>query len=706
MRQISVQWKITLLAGLCLVFTSLALIGFSIYNARTSQQTAKQQSAESVIDKSQQLLQTGALLNATEISEYLSEAIYRAEMLAANALFLKNNSEENFGESEVLRTSLDEMVRKSVLNFDTIEGAYLVFRPNMLDNEDSNYVNADYVGSNDIGQFAAYWTKAENGQNVVSRVLTQVQLTQDSDKERFVCPLEKATPCITSPRMVELETGRYLAASLSVPILIDSVAIGFYGIDLTLAPLIGITQKSDSNLFDGEGKVSIVSLNQVLVASDDPKLTLGSVFQSEHLTHSALDSLLQTGQVNTQWSEDSEWLVVFAPVTVANQNWGVIFEMPRRSVMQDAEQLDILLTEQLERGIRSELVVGTIMVLVGLLIIALMAMRLVKPIRAVAERLQNISSGEGDLTQRLNVTSSDEIGQLAQGFNLFMDKLQPIIRRVVDNTGQVVETTEHAKSTVASTRRSSEAQFKEVDSVATAAEEMTQTSAHVVDNAQRAVSAANEAQLAAQTGDTVIRHSQAQMNALVERMSLAVPVVEELARNNTGIIEILSVIEGISEQTNLLALNAAIEAARAGEQGRGFAVVADEVRNLASRTQASVGEIRTVISKVELGTQEVVKAIQGSNETAQVTAEQVADAVTQLNRVFSAIHAINEMSHQIVQAAQDQQTVSSQVTESVVNIRDLSAQILRETEASEKVGEQIARLSSEQQTLVAQFKVD
>lgn len=108
----------------------------------------------------------------------------------------------------------------------------------------------------------------------------------------------------------------------------------------------------------------------------------------------------------------------FAPIKVANQNWGIIFEMPRQSVMQDAEQLDILLTEQLERGIRSELMVGTLMVVVGLLVVTLMAMRLVRPIRAVAERLQDISSGEGDLTQRLQVNSADEIGQLAQGFNL------------------------------------------------------------------------------------------------------------------------------------------------------------------------------------------------------------------------------------------------------------------------------------------------
>lgn len=217
------------------------------------------------------------------------------------------------------------MVRKSVLGFDTIEGAYLVFRPNMLDSEDSNYVNADYVGSNDIGQFAAYWTKAANGQNVISRVLTQAQLTEESNKERFVCPIEQASPCITSPRMVEFETGRYLATSLSVPILIDGVAIGFYGIDLTLAPLIGITQKSDNNLFDGQGKVSIVSENNALVASDAAFLTLGETFQSENLSRSTVSSLLQAGQVNTQWSEDGQWLVVFCSYQSGESKLGYHF---------------------------------------------------------------------------------------------------------------------------------------------------------------------------------------------------------------------------------------------------------------------------------------------------------------------------------------------------------------------------------------------
>ncbi|NVN81467.1 MULTISPECIES: methyl-accepting chemotaxis protein [unclassified Vibrio] len=705
MRSLSVQWKITLLAGCCLIITSLSLIGFSIYNATSNQQVIKSQSSESVINKTQQLLASVSQLNAQETQRYVDEAIYRAEMLAASAQFLKNNADENFTPSEELRTALDEMVRRSVLNFDSIQGAYLVFKPDLLDSEDANYVDADYVGSNEKGRFAPYWKVADNGENVLPNVLSESILSDDSNSERFYCPLSSGQTCISTPRVVNSGGKTLLTSSISVPILVDDMAIGFLGIDLRLDGLTNVVTQSDQSLFDGAGAVYVVSLDGSVIASDDSSIAVGSSFQSDNTNSDLMTDFIFGGEVTTKWSENGEWLLAFAPVVAANQTWGVLFEIPRESVVADANKLDSIISTKLSEGIKTEVIAGTVFIFFGLAIIAFASLSIVKPIRQVVERLNDIASGEGDLTQRLEVKSQDEIGQLSKGFNLFLDKLQHTIKEVVLTTEQVASTTSQAKASASSTRESSESQFKEVDLVATAAEEMTQTAGLVVQNAEVAVDAACEANRSAQQGQEVIELSAGEMRKLVERMSSAVPIVEELAKNNGNITEILSVIEGISEQTNLLALNAAIEAARAGEQGRGFAVVADEVRNLASRTQSSVGEIRAVIDKVHAGTQDVVEAIQEGNILANDTALHVQKAVEDLGSIFTSIEAISDMNNQIVRAAEEQQSVSGEVNQSVVNIRDLSAKILEQAAASEQVGNEIDQLSQQQQKLVNQFKV-
>ncbi len=484
-----------------------------------------------------------------------------------------------------------------------------------------------------------------------------------------------------------------------------ALRLAFLVIDLKLSPLVAIALSSDQSLFGGSGKVFIVSLNNTLIATDERELTLGAPLADSVLTTKEIANLLAEGKVHSQWNSDRQWLSVFAPIQVANQTWGVVFEMPTSSVLADANQLDQIITQQVENGVRAELLVGALLVFLGLAIIALAATQIVKPIRAVVERLRDIASGEGDLTQRLVISSHDEIGDLARGFNQFLDKLQAIIQQIVESANQVAQTTEQARQSAVQTRSRSESQFKEMDMVATASEEMTQTASLVVQNAEAAVQAASQANHSALTGQDVIRASEAEMHKLVVRMSDAVPVVEELAQNNINITEILTVIEGISQQTNLLALNAAIEAARAGDQGRGFAVVADEVRNLAQRTQNSVGEIRKVIEKVQQGTEGVVEVIQQGNALANGTAMQVQKAVAELEIVFESISAINDMNSQIVKAAQEQQAVSGEVNLNLSNIRDLSAQILTLVGESESVGAQISQLSAKQQQLVGQFKV-
>ena len=705
MFSLSVQWKITLLSGLCLILTSFSLIGFSVYNGYENQKIIKEYSTNSVVSKSEQLLKSQSQLNATEANNYLKEAFYRAEMLGETVLFLQQNAEDNFTPSEDLRTSLEDMLRLSVERFETIQSAYLVFLPDALDSEDSNYHGADYVGSNEVGRYASQWTMSMDGSGALSNTISESILADQSNNERFSCPLSTQSSCIARPSLSEYEGVGILTTSISLPLLKEEQVIGFIGIVLKLDVLKNIALMTDKTLFESKGHVSILSGDGVLVASDDSNAEIGQQFNSSGIDSVTLDRFLKSTSTQTAWSDDGEWLVVYSQAQMANKSWGVLLEMPKDSVLSDANLLDKVITERTEKSVSSEIVSGLLLIVAGLSVIAIASKALVKPIKEVVARLHDIASGEGDLTQRLEVTSEDEIGQLANGFNQFLSKLQGIISEVVLNTNQIAETTVQSKQAAAQTRTSSEAQFKEVDLVATASEEMTQTSGMVFKNADMAVNAATKANDAATQGQKGIEVSAAEMNRLVDSMNEAVPMVEELANNNEAITEILTVIEAISEQTNLLALNAAIEAARAGEQGRGFAVVADEVRNLARRTQDSVGEIRQVIGKVQQGTKDVVNAIQNGSELANGTSAHVEKAVAQLASVFEAIAEISDMNSQIVRAAEEQQAVSGEVNQSVVNIRELSAEILKQAGASENVGSDIAKLSSDQKHLIDQFKV-
>ncbi|EGU60921.1 methyl-accepting chemotaxis protein [Vibrio nigripulchritudo ATCC 27043] len=706
MRTLSVHWKITLLAGLCLLFTSISLIGFSIYNATGNQKIIIDHSSQSVINKSQQILAGLAKLNAAEVQTYLDEATYRAEMLGESALFLRRNALENFTPSEELRTALNEMINNTVERFPTVRGAYLVFNPEALDGEDSNYHGADYVGSNEKGRFASYWSVSSEDESLVfGQPLEESTLADPSQAERFLCPTNSGQACVTSPRVVKSQNGDVLQTSLSVPLVTDEEIVGFLGIDLSLNALIETVMESDQALFEGKGHIAILSLDGSLIASDDVNASVGQKYQSSRISAAKLEEFLFSSEVQSEWSDDKQWLTVFSPVSVANQTWGVLLEVPRDSVLSDAIVLDSVITDLVNGSVSTELLVGVLLVLIGLGLITGLSIRLVKPIREVVTRLDDIASGEGDLTQRLEVQTQDEIGQLASGFNKFLDKLQVTIKEVVATTHDIASTSDQSGKAASVTRQSSDAQFKEVDLVATASEEMTQTAGLVVQNAEIAVQAANEANQSVAQGKDVIADSSDEMTKLVDKMTSAVPVVEDLAKNNAAITEILTVIEGISEQTNLLALNAAIEAARAGEQGRGFAVVADEVRNLASRTQDSVGEIREVIEKVQIGTKNVVSAIQEGNELAAHTNEQVDKAVNELNTIDQSIAAIVDMNSQIVKAAEEQQSVSGEVNQNVSNIRELSAQILNQAESSERVSQEISAISSRQKDLVSQFKV-
>ncbi|WP_420793821.1 methyl-accepting chemotaxis protein [Pseudomonas fontis] len=248
-------------------------------------------------------------------------------------------------------------------------------------------------------------------------------------------------------------------------------------------------------------------------------------------------------------------------------------------------------------------------------------------------------------------------------------------------------------------------QFREIDQVATASNEMSATAHDVANSAASAADAARGADRSAKDGMAIIERSTRDITLLAEEVSKAVGEVETLAANSEQIGSVLEVIRSIAEQTNLLALNAAIEAARAGESGRGFAVVADEVRNLAKRTQDSVEEIRLVIERIQSNTRGVVATMHSSHGKAQENAGQIHQAVEALDRISEAVTVISDMNLQIASAAEQQSAVAEEVNRNVSAIRSVTETLTGQAAESAKVSNQLNALSTQQMTLVDQFKV-
>ncbi|MEE3917172.1 methyl-accepting chemotaxis protein [Pseudomonas viridiflava] len=330
---------------------------------------------------------------------------------------------------------------------------------------------------------------------------------------------------------------------------------------------------------------------------------------------------------------------------------------------------------------------------------------LLRPLRLMKDNLDDIAAGEGDLTRRLAVTSNDELGELATSFNRFVDKIHGMVRQVTEMTGQLNGLVSEVSSQAQRSESAMELQRHETDQVATAINEMSAAAQEVAKSAQGASVAAQQTDEQGRTAKRVVDGSIRQIHALVDDIRKSGTSLDSLQQDVSSIVSVLGVIRSIAEQTNLLALNAAIEAARAGEAGRGFAVVADEVRALASRTQQSTQEIQGMIDRLQHGTQEAVSAMRRSSEAGDGTSTQANEAGLSLSTIGELIATINSMNAQIASAAEEQTAVAEEINRSVHQIAGAVESVADETRQSAQTSRSLAELGSRLGGLVGQFRV-
>ncbi|NOI69650.1 methyl-accepting chemotaxis protein [Vibrio owensii] len=346
-----------------------------------------------------------------------------------------------------------------------------------------------------------------------------------------------------------------------------------------------------------------------------------------------------------------------------------------------------------------------IVILAALGMVLLLLKTVVKPINDIKEAMVQIASGEGDLSQRISINSQDEIGQLAGGFNQFVTKIQATVSQVVESSNTLRQEMNNLNALTATIADSTVGQQRDSEAVAAAVHEMQVTSRNVSDSATEAALASQTANEELSNTNVILEQTVAAIRDLAGEIESASQVINTLDNDVSNIASVLDVIRGIAEQTNLLALNAAIEAARAGEQGRGFAVVADEVRSLASRTQKSTGEIQAMIEKLQAGAAQAVEVMQGSKTSSEDTIQSAGLATESLAEILNAIARMNEMNTHIATAAGQQSSVSDEVNSNVQGIADSSTSIV---DVVSQAQQSLSMLSEQTQQLdkqVSQFRV-
>lgn len=297
---------------------------------------------------------------------------------------------------------------------------------------------------------------------------------------------------------------------------------------------------------------------------------------------------------------------------------------------------------------------------------------LVRPLCHSVTMFRDLAHGEGDLTKRLSENAFGELGELARLTNVFVAKVQEQVSHLAASVDHLAATAVQLKGSTESTCAIMNKQQAETDQVATAINEMSATINEVARNAANAADSARQADEQSQSGNAVVKETVRVINSLADDVVRAAEVIKSVESHTANIGHVSEVIRGIAEQTNLLALNAAIEAARAGEQGRGFAVVADEVRALAKRTQDSTAEIQTIIEQLQRSSCEAVEVMEKSRSQASVSVTQAVDAGSALEIITAEVTNISDMNTQIASAAEEQGAVSEEINRSVVRIREVS----------------------------------
>ncbi|CAM4009268.1 methyl-accepting chemotaxis protein [Pseudoalteromonas byunsanensis] len=653
-----------LVASLVMILTLYMWLHLGTQNEKQSTQV------QSVLyEEAQKSLTAQGRYYAQKVSGFINEA-YRVPLTFSGIL---NNTAQV---QPLSREVVQKAVSGALIENEFVSSMYAQFEANGYDNKDEQFIGGASHSVEGDGTLEIYFTR--DGQTV-----TQQKVAAAADKyldarnefglreaEWYLCARDKNAPCIMEPYLY----GDMLMTSLTVPVQAKGRFVGLVGVDLNLPVFQQQVEELSSSLYNGAAKVTLLSeLGLVVGSSHYSKLArpLG-----ESVTNPNVERLMKL-HLSKGLLDMGEEIALAVPIHIelSNTTWSLLIEVPKSVVLEQAKELANELESSSNALSQTMILVGLLVAIAGIVVAMLLINNIIKPLTHIQQRIENLASSEGDLTHELEVSSHAELIALAKGFNSFTDKLRKMIDDLKLLAEQSYQQSFKTNEVAINIKNKVANQHNEIDSVVAAINELSATASEVARSSEQAAQSANEASEQVQKGEASIVQTTQTVQKMASQVLDAKHAINKVVDRSTDISQILDVIRAIAEQTNLLALNAAIEAARAGEQGRGFAVVADEVRALASKTHASTNDISELINNLIHEVNHSEGIIENSVSQGEQAVSYCEESAQAMSTMVSMLASISNEVTQIATAAEEQSVVTEEINSNTTGIADAAMEL-------------------------------